>query len=145
MLPQSSPVQWSYYSKHQYDVLTLPIIFSPAGWDKTSPILINHIKVFKPLYSEGEGVCPQHSWQRANVTQTLCLTSFWLRRCVRWSLASSCLCRYVPHPPADWILQTDESYGHSGPQHPPCLIPSLFTLFTFMSAAAWIKPVDHQQ
>lgn len=87
MLPQSSPMQWSDYSKHQYDVLTLTIIIFqgepvspclPAGGDKTSPILNckNHLKLLKPLYSEGEAVCPQYSWQKANVTQTLCLTSF---------------------------------------------------------------------
>lgn len=39
MLPQSSLMQWSDYSRHQHDVLTMTIIFFPAGGDKTSPIL----------------------------------------------------------------------------------------------------------
>lgn len=110
--------------------------------------VFDRLKLFKPPSSEWKEVkrvWPQHSWQKANVTQTLYLTSFWLCRCVRWSLASSCLCCYVPPPPCwpnpanRWLIGPQWT---SVPTLPESCLRSRYS--ASMSAAIWIKPVDRR-
>lgn len=40
-----------------------------------------------------------------------------------WAVESLLFMLSVAHRPAGWILQTDESWGHCGPLHLPCLTP----------------------
>lgn len=125
-----------------YDVSTMTITFFPAVGDKTSPTsnCNDHLTLFKPL-----------QWRKGSVTRAQlakgqCDSNTLLNKLLTASLREMIigilLLMLLCSPPPCWLNPANRWV--IVPQHPPCPIPSPFTLFTFMSVAARIKPVDHQ-